>query len=88
MYAIRSYYGVHGPPHPGRRSGHREAARPARVEDAWRALRPGYDFWDNYLCDVAMPTALNGADNPGFYAGVASFAFLVVMLMALWVVIV
>jgi hypothetical protein len=45
---------------------------------------PGYAFWDNYLCDVATRTALNGSPNPGFAAGVASFGFLVILLMALW----
>ena len=30
----------------------------------WNASAPGHDFWLNYLCDLARPTALNGVANP------------------------
>jgi hypothetical protein len=31
---------------------------------SWNATAPGHDFWLNYLCDLARPTALNGVPNP------------------------
>lgn len=31
---------------------------------SWDAASPGHDFWLNYLCDLARPTALNGVPNP------------------------
>jgi hypothetical protein len=31
---------------------------------SWNAAAPGHDFWLNYLCDLARPTALNGVPNP------------------------
>lgn len=31
---------------------------------SWNATAPGHDFWLNYLCDLARPTALNGVANP------------------------
>jgi hypothetical protein len=30
----------------------------------WNATAMGHDFWLNYLCDLARPTALNGVPNP------------------------
>lgn len=30
----------------------------------WNRASRGHDFWLNYLCDLARPTALNGVANP------------------------
>lgn len=31
---------------------------------SWDRTTRGHDFWLNYLCDLARPTALNGVPNP------------------------
>ena len=52
---------------------------------SWNASAPGHDFWLNYLCDLARPTALNGVPNPfGSTLAQAAMLALAVGLLPWW----
>src|SRR6187549_2918286 len=52
---------------------------------SWDASAPGHDFWLNYLCDLARPTALNGVPNPcGSTLAQAAMLSLAVGLVPWW----
>ena len=52
---------------------------------SWNATAPGHDFWLNYLCDLARPTALNGAPNPtGSALAQAAMVALAIGLVPWW----
>jgi hypothetical protein len=52
---------------------------------SWNRASPGHDFWLNYLCDLARPTALNGVPNPiGSALAQAAMAVLAFGLLPWW----
>lgn len=52
---------------------------------SWNASAPGHDFWLNYLCDLARPTALNGVPNPtGSALAQAAMIALAIGLLPWW----
>jgi hypothetical protein len=52
---------------------------------SWNAAAAGHDFWLNYLCDLARPTALNGVPNPiGSTFARAAMLILAIGLLPWW----
>lgn len=52
---------------------------------SWNAAALGHDFWLNYLCDLARPTALNGVPNPlGSALAQAAMLALAIGLLPWW----
>ena len=52
---------------------------------SWDRASPGHDFWLNYLCDLARPTALNGVPNPiGSALAQTAMAVLAIGLLPWW----
>jgi hypothetical protein len=52
---------------------------------SWNTSAPGHDFWLNYLCDLARPTALNGVPNPtGSALAQAAMIALAIGLLPWW----
>jgi hypothetical protein len=51
----------------------------------WDAGAPGYSFWDNYLCDLLLHNAIDGAPNPiGSRLAAAAMIALLVGLVPFW----